>query len=206
MASDLPSERVLLVEGDDDKHVVLHLVRQNQLGMPAFKIIVAEGFPNLVRAIGPRIKESGRLVVGILADANSDPAARWEEIEGRLRKADVEPAPNMDRTNGTVIEGKPRVGIWMMPDNRSIGELEDFVADLIPEGDPVWPMATRYIEDIPPDVRKFKSGKIMKAKIHAWLAARKQPRKMGSAINAGDLNATAPVAMRLTGWLRELFG
>ena len=206
MPSDLPSKRVLLVEGDDDKHVVQHLVSQNQLGIPVFEIITAKGFPSLVREIGPQIKASGRLVVGILADANSDPDVRWEEIEGHLQRANVEPAPNMDRTNGTVIEGKPRVGIWMMPDNRSVGELEDFVADLIPEGDPVWPMATRYIEDIPLDVRKFKSGKIMKAKIHAWLAARKQPRKMGSAINAGDLNATAPVAMRLTGWLRELFG
>ena len=93
-----------------------------------------------------------------------------------------------------------------MPDNRSAGELEDFVKALIPDGDPVWPMAVRYIEGIPPGVRKFTSNKILRAKIHAWLATRKEPRKMGTAIYARDLNAAAPVAIRFTDWLRELFG
>ena len=70
----------------------------------------------------------------------------------------------------------------------------------------MWPMAKRYIEGIPPDVRKFTPGKILRAKIHAWLAARREPRKMGAAIYAHDLNAAAPVAMMFTGWLRKLFG
>ena len=206
MAKDLPCKRVLLVEGVDDKHVVLHLAPSGQSGIPAFDIIDQEGFPNLVRAIGPQIKVPGRLAVGILADANSDPDARWEEIGNSLRKANVELAANKNRTHGTVVDGKPRVGIWLMPDNRSAGELEDFVKALIPDGDPVWPMAVRYIEGIPPGVRKFTSNKILRAKIHAWLATRQEPRKMGTAIYVRDLNAAAPVAIRFTDWLRELFG
>ena len=62
----------------------LHLAPSGQSGIPAFDIIDQEGFPNLVRAIRPQIKVPGRLAVGILADANSDPDARWEEIGNSL--------------------------------------------------------------------------------------------------------------------------
>ena len=93
-----------------------------------------------------------------------------------------------------------------MPDNGSAGELEDFIQELLPEGDPVWPRAQRYIDDIPAAHRKFTAGKILRAQIHAWLATRKEPRKMGTAVGAGDLNATHPLATQFVDWLRRLFG
>ena len=70
--------RVLLVEGADDMHVVRHLQdRQDRSDIPAFDIVDKDGIANLIRAIGPEIKAPGRLAVGILADANDDPRARW---------------------------------------------------------------------------------------------------------------------------------
>ena len=177
--------------------------------MPAFDILNKEGLANLISAIGPEVKAPGRLAVGILADANDDPNARWREIAGRLRKAGVETPDRLDSAGGVIVAGmvgRPRVGIWLMPDNGSEGELEDFVEKLIPEGDPVWPLAERYVGGIPLDARRFKPGKFLRARIHAWLATRAEPRKMGAAIGRGDLDATAPLANTFAEWLRGVFG
>ena len=92
-----------------------------------------------------------------------------------------------------------------MPDNESSGESEDFVKHLIPIKDPVWPLAQDYIDKIPSEHRKFKNKKIVQAQIHAWLAAHANPRKMGTAIEAGDLDAQAPLAKSFADWLRQLF-
>ena len=172
--------------------------------MPEFDILDKKGFPNLEVAIGPEIKAPGRIVVGILADANDYPDRRWQAIADRLRNANFEPPPALE-PDGTIIEDTPRVGIWLMPDNRSADELEDFIERLIPTGDPVWPLAQAYINGIPTADRKFSDGKVQRARIHAWLAARAEPRKMGGAIGAGDLDATLPPAIAFTAWLRELF-
>lgn len=92
-----------------------------------------------------------------------------------------------------------------MPDNLRSGELEDFVHDMIPESDPVLPRARCYIDDIPGEDRKFSDAKRTRAYVHAWLAAHKKPRLMGTAITAGDLNPDVPVADAFVAWLRNVF-
>ena len=205
--------RLLLVEGGDDEHVVRHLCRLHQErragdqpDVPDFAISDKRGFPNLKAAIGPEIKVPGRTALGILVDADTNVDARWGEIAHQLRQAAAVELPTETLRAGIVVEGKPRVGVWLMPDNGSAGELEDFIRRLLPAADPVWPRAQRYIDDIPEADRKFATGRILRAKIHAWLATRKEPRKMGAAVGAGDLNATDPLATRFVDWLRRLFG
>ena len=173
--------------------------------MPDFDISNKGGFPNLKAAIGPEIMVAGRMALGILVDANEDLDARWKAVGHQLRQVAVDP-PTRITAAGIVVAGKPRVGVWLMPNNGSAGELEDFIQKLLPEGDPVWPRAQQYVDDIPAAHRKFTAGKILRAQIHAWLATRKEPRKMGAAIGAGDLNATHPLATQFVEWLRRLFG
>lgn len=210
--ADVPP-RLLLVEGGDDEHVVRHLCRfhqerlraDDQPDMPCFAISDKRGFPNLKAAISPEIKAPGRIALGILVDADDNVDARWQAVLHQLRQAAVDP-PARAAAAGTVVEGTPRVGIWLMPDNGTAGELEDFIQRLLPTGDPVWALAQRYIDQIPEAHRKFATGKILRAQIHAWLATRKEPRKMGVAIGAGDLNATSLLAGQFVDWLRRLFG
>ena len=45
----------------------------------------------------------------------------------------------------------------------------------------------------------------MRAKVHAWLATRGEPRKMGSAIYAQDLRVDGPLSTTFANWLQELF-
>ena len=91
-----------------------------------------------------------------------------------------------------------------MPDNGAPGELEDFVRKMIPDSDPVWPKADAYIDDIP-EPRKFQSHKVEKAKVHAWMATRKKPGRMGAAIGAGDLDVRVASCQTFVSWVRELF-
>ena len=202
--------RVLLVEGPDDKHVVIHLSERSGLTQN-FVIVEKEGINSLLDSIEVEVDIPGRTVLGIMLDANDDLDARWQAVTGRLNRIrqedhfDLPDLPAQPEPGGTIIEGRLRIGIWLMPDNHSTGELEDFVGSMIPSGDPVWPLSEAYIEGIPPADRKFAPGKIQRAKVHAWLATREEPRRMGLAIKARDLVTDAANTAAFVGWLRTLF-
>lgn len=92
-----------------------------------------------------------------------------------------------------------------MPDNQAIGELEDFVKTMLPECDPVWPLSRQYIDGIALKHRKFRAKKELRARVHAWLATRKQPGRMGAAIKEGDLDIDGDLAVSFTEWLDRVF-
>ena len=202
--------RVLLVEGPDDKHVVIHLSERSGL-THNFRIVEKEGKDSLLDAIEVEVDIPGRTVLGIMLDANDDLEARWQAVTDRLHRLrqedhfDLSDLPPQPEPGGIIIDGRLRIGIWLVPDNRSTGELEDFVGSMIPSGDPVWPRAQAFIDGIPPDDRKFAPGKIQRAKVHAWLATRESPRPMGLSIRAGDLDTTASNTNTFVNRLRELF-
>ena len=92
-----------------------------------------------------------------------------------------------------------------MPDNSNPGELENFVERMIPAADSVWPLSQQFIAGIPSTDRKFAAGKTLRAQIHAWLATREDPRQMGLAIGARDLEIDGPLCQRFLAWLTCLF-
>ena len=203
---------VLIVEGNDDERVIHHIADRID-AVVEFGILSKGGIDPLLAAIERDIKVSGRDTVGIVADANDDLNARWQAVTDRIRRAGlgIDPPTHPDPA-GTIIRKaarRPRVGIWLMPDNRSSGELEDFVAKMIPRDDPVWPRAETYINEIIRDVprppRKFTEKKALRAKVHAWLATREHPRQMGTAIGARDLAVDVRDCQSFADWLRRLF-
>lgn len=195
---------VLLVEGQDDEHVIRHL-RERNLPIPEFGIDDKKSVSKLLAAIEADVLAPGRTAVGILVDADGDVQSRWQAVADRLLRANVT-SPDKPDPSGTIIDSTPRIGIWLMPNNETSGELEDFVADMIPKGDPVWPKSQAYIDGIPTSDRKFSHGKTLRAQVHSWLATRAEPRKMGSAIGARDLDVDTLGVTRLVDWLRRLFG
>lgn len=203
--SDPSARRVLLVEGRNDKHVVLHLCKRHQ-STPDFDILDRGGLEPLLETVGAELNVLGRQAIGTLVDANDDVAARWKSVTDRLLNEGIT-APGQPTPKGTVIDTiqKPRVGIWLMPDNASTGELEDFVMQMIPEDDAVWPLSKRYIGEIPKAGRKFREDKTRRAELYAWLAARENPRQMGSAIGSHDLNVDGGLCRNFLAWLKTLF-
>ena len=203
MATGWSAAKVLLVEGVNDKHVVLNL-RKRLAPTLEFESLDKGGIKNLLDAIPLEIKVPGRQIVGIVADANNSIRARRQAIADKLSAAGVRPPSTFD-AEGTIIQGKPRVGVWLMPDNDHSGELEDFVAKLVPQGHKVWPRAVQYIDGIPPSERKFKEHKAVRAKLYAWLATLEEPQLMGVAIRTGSLTVASPAAESFANWLRRLF-
>ena len=201
---ELPPSKLLLVEGQDDKHVVEHLRRKLAPDL-TFSCRDTGGSDPLLKAIPLEMRQDDRSALGILVDANADATARWQAIGDRLHSEQLR-LPGRPKDGGTIIEGDLRVGVWLMPDNSQPGELENFVAELVPEEDPVWPLAERYVDGIPSGDRQFSPMKEMRAKLHAWLATREEPRMMGAAIGAGSLDTSAPAAQALVAWLTALFG
>ena len=152
------------------------------------------------------------MAVGFIVDADDDSGAHWRQIVNEIAGANGEiQLPQAPDPNGTIIPedpaiGSPRIGIWVMPDNASTGELEDFVLRMIPDDDRVWPRAQGYIDNIPADARRFDDNAITKNQVHAWLAARKFPGLIGLAIREGDLDTTNPLSQTFLAWLTRLFG
>ena len=206
LEGNVPEPRVLLVEGQNDKHVVLQLCNRHP-AIQDFLIRDRDNVEQLLESVGGELNSPGLLALGILVDADTNPAARWDAVKNRLLEEGVQDL-DQPNTNEVVVttEGKPRVGIWLMPDNESSGELENFVEQMIPAGDPVWPLAQNYITQIPSEDRKFTESKELRAKIHAWLATREDPRQMGLAIRTRDLEVDGDLCQNFLAWLTNLFG
>lgn len=129
---------MLLVEGQDDLHVVGHICERHSSDF-SFDIISKDGWEKLRGSISVEIKVPGRQIVGILADADDDPAGRWDSIKDQLRKADIN-AEGPSFPQGLIVAQSPKIGAWLMPDNKRPGELEDFAIEMIP-------MQTKYGDD-----------------------------------------------------------
>ena len=206
-----PADPLLLVEGPNDKHVIRHLVELHDPTLD-FAIKDYEGIDGVLTRVSIHIDESTRPAVGIVVDADTVPSESWNRVCGQISNAqrDISPIPTTPDPNGTIIPenpsiGSPRVGVWIMPDNLSLGELEGFVAEMIPDDDRVWPLAQRYVNQIPHIERTFAEAKTLRAQIHAWLATREDPRQMGLAIRTRDLAINNPLSQSFLSWLTNLF-
>ncbi len=197
--------RLLLVEGAEDEHVI-RAIRERLPALPSFHHEAAGGVTQLLNRIDLEIDRPGREIVGFVLDGNDQPQDRWAAIRHRLRQANAPDPPSPDPA-GTIIRRSDGadVGVWMMPDNGSPGELEDFLAAMIPNADRLWDSSKRFVESIPSRDRKFPEGKLLRAQIHVWLSVQERPRRSGQAIVAKDLDLAGGVAWRFQAWLSELF-
>lgn len=167
-------------------------------------VVAKNGVREVIKSITNEIKAPGRTAVGFVLDANDELYDRWASINNQLRKVSLG-LPDKPIRSGTIVSRTPRVGIWLMPDNESPGELEDFVAQMIPDDDPIWPLAKQYIGGIPEADRQFTLKKARRAEVYAWLSARKNPGLMGAAIGKHDLKTDGTVCREFSQWLRRLF-
>ncbi len=146
------SDAVLIVEGQDDRHVVGHLWHRQTGEEPPFDILDAGNDRKALSMFGLALRDPRRRAVGILVDADDNAPGRWEAVRRRLSDEDIT-APIESNRDGIIIEANedvPRVGVWLMPDNSSAGELEDFVVkmarSLTRYGRVLKPISTAFIQ------------------------------------------------------------
>lgn len=205
--------RVLLVEGKDELRVLPELLELAGIPWPKgaepVRIEEQDGIANILAPafIETALKASGVTMVGIVVDANGDPASRWEKVRARL--ATIRPGFPAELPPAGVIHevaDKPRVGVWLMPDNVRAGMLETLLLALR-AGDPV---LHDHARDATAQARAFgapfRDVHLEKAELHAWLAWQDPPgRQLHDAVRARELPPAPSVTAPFVAWFRQLF-
>jgi hypothetical protein len=212
-------QRVLMVEGKDDEKVVEHLLKVR--GMPqTFKIVQPRGqghygdagIEQLLDQVALTLKgesETERLALVLDADTNID--ARWAQLRDRLRRGGFGGIPEMPEEAGTIVDfdletRTVKFGVWIMPNNKFPGMLEDFLAWLVPNEDKMLSHVDAFLRRIPTEDRLFQETHFAKARIHSYLAVQREPGKpLGLAITCRYLDPDKDaIVSPFLDWLRSI--
>ena len=212
----------LHVEGRDDVHVVKHLLLRHDIDCPIEKDSrpVREFAPSVpeirgahdrnavLDSIEPAVRVSNGRSVGFLLDSDGEPRDRWRAVCDRLRVFALY-LPDEIPPEGFVVdvaEFRARVGVWLMPDNRREGAVEQFLEDLVDDEDALFPIAERSTAEARRSGAELPAADHRKAVLHTWLAWQKAPGlPYGTAIKAQFFRDDSPTALAFADWYRQVF-
>jgi len=200
----------LLVEGNDDQHVIWALCEKNKL-KENFDVIDCGGIEKLNNEIEVRLKSTDILdfdTLGIIIDADSDINKRWSTLKKMLIQKGFN-LTNELPPSGLVYKNaeEVKIGIWIMPNNNLNGMLEDFIRFLVPKNDLLLPIANETLEQIEKqNLNQYNTIHKSKTLIHTWLAWQEDPgTPMGLSITKKYLTTDEETCNKFVNWLKELF-
>lgn len=206
-------KKVLLVEGADDVQTILGLLDVYKLES-GFNIMSCDGKDNLMLRFDAMLKNpSAYSVIGVVLDADENAGSRWQQVRDRLTKTGFYLCRKMPLDNqGMIIEGIdtnvfPKVGIWIMPDNRYCGTLENFLLDMIDKDDELLGKVEEVLTDIETlKIKRYRNIDRNKAKVHTFLSWEKKPGKsLRTEIVSRVLNPKTDTATNFINWLKRLY-
>jgi hypothetical protein len=155
-----------------------------------------------------RLKSPEVQILGVVIDANDDFSGRWRRLH-QLLIPFFPDVPYDMQSEGLIVgnsSGK-RVGVWIMPDNRSRGMLETFLQVLIPnEFAAVWDHAKVSVAEARKCGAPCTDKHLDKAHIYTWLAWQSPPgERFGTAILKNILDAKSEKAAQFVDWFRKLY-
>lgn len=216
VATDEMARPELHVEGRDDFHVLRELLAQHGLATGATsphprspRFGVADGVERLLDAIDVAVRAAGDRPVGFVLDADISLCNRWQAVCDRLREVGMAPPKDSPAEGyiGVAADYKATVGVWLMPDNRREGTLEDFLNDLVAQGDTLIGYAGEATEHAAGIEQRFAETDRQKAVLHTWLAWQNRPGcPYGTAVRAKYFDHNAEVAQRFVDWFKRLYG
>lgn len=205
MAEKYPQK--LLVEGKDDMHVIWALCEQFSL-KETFDVVNIEGIGNLPDHISLRLKQSGIKTIGIIIDADTEIGSRWEQVRNQLLNEGIA-VPEVLPPTGLILSvtNKPKIGVWIMPDNTLNGMLEDFIRFLVPSNDQLLQEVNIHLNNIESkNLQKYNPTARSKATIHSWLACQSDPgTPLGQSITKKYLDTNTEICQTFISWLNNLF-
>ena len=95
-----PFKQQLLVEGNDDQHVIWALCQKFRISQ-TFEVIDCKGIDKLYRQIEGRIPSPNTETLGIIIDADMDLAVRWRQVKAKL-DLDISGLPDDFPPNGLI--------------------------------------------------------------------------------------------------------
>lgn len=196
----------LLVEGNDDMHVIMALCQKFSV-TENFEIIDCKGIDKLLTQIPIRLKQSGFETLGIIIDADTGIKSRWGTLQSIFSKQGIS-LPDEIPNDGLILKTNIlTIGVWIMPNNDLNGMLEDFVSFLIPKDDKLLPVANQTLKTIEEEnLNKYIPAHKSKAIIHSWLSWQADPgTPMGLAITKKFLTTQEEICKKLIDWLSLTF-
>ena len=203
------------MEGGTDKRVVPYLMEANGVawerdGRPVVHIDDIGGVDELLKPgfLEAELRASGLEALGVIVDANGDAAARWNQVGARCASEFPQLPDEIPQGGLSAVHGDgQRFGVWIMPDNRFSGMLEDFLVRLIPEdSEPLHRLAKESVAKAAAFDAPFKRTHRTKAEIHTWLAWQDEPgRQLHQAVDHRVLDPRRPESRPFVAWFRNLF-
>ena len=213
----------LHVEGKNDVQAIKHLLLRHGIDCPIEndwrsadefsdnvpEIKSAGDGRRVLAAMGTAVPVSSGRSVGFVLDADAAAENRWRAVRERLGTFELDLPDSIpeDGFVGDIAEFRVRVGVWLMPDNRRSGALEEFLQDLIDENNRLLQVAMDSTETAKASGAGFPESRKNKAVLHAWLAWQETPGlPYGSAIRARYFRDDSPAAAAFVQWYRDVFG
>lgn len=199
--------RVVLTEGKNDAHLILQLCVY--FDVPStFGFYDCNGDDKVLKRLnGLLISSEPPEIIGVIIDADApNLRSRWQSVSEILVNHGYEP-PVAPHAGGTILhsEGKPSVGVWLMPDNVTDGMLEDFCARLAPENFINY-ASTCVTQAQGAGVTTFRTPHLAKAIVHTYLAWQDEPGlPLGLAVKSRALNPENDIAHKFHDFLLNLF-
>ncbi len=210
------SKSRLMVEGSDDQHVVIQLMKRHgydwdRIDPEAVYVEDCKGVDTLLDApkIAAAVKTYHRL--GFVFDADESPLRRWQGICNVLNNHSLVPpaSPSLGGWIADVASSDiviKRIGVWMMPDNSNKGMLETFLESMNSPDDPLWKYSAEANKQALSHGSKVVPARSSKARVHTFLAWQEEPGKpLGQAVNAKMFDANGELATRFVAWFHRLF-
>jgi Protein of unknown function (DUF3226) len=209
------SPNLLLVEGDEEKRVIPyfmdeHVVWGDRKDDWVVQIEKFDGVDSLLKpgVIEAAAKTPGLRAVGVMIDANDQFESRWDRIRQRcLRISPNIPAELPPEGLIHVTTSGLRIGVWIMPDNRSRGMLETFLCYLVKSDfQPLWTFARECCLKSKDHGARYIEAHGDKANIHTYLAWLDPPgRSLHVSVLARALDARLPLGEQFVRWFVDLF-
>lgn len=213
MASVKPNR--LLVEGDEEVRLFPQLLDKhvdwgNRREEWVVEIIKCDGVEPILDSglVGMHSKTSGLRALGIIVDADANVENRWTRIKNRWPKEFGE-LPDDLPPDGLIHKGLkgPRLGVWIMPDNRSSGMLETFLGALLrPDLATLWGFACDTCGESRDRGATYRDVHRDKAKIHTYLSWLDPPgMSLHVAVMRNAVETRTPLGQRFVRWFIDLF-
>jgi hypothetical protein len=216
---------ILIVEGPDDLLFIKRFCEECKI-TPEFEFLNTlqppiEGFEQARKAFQNLIESSLRgsenISIGIIVDADDTKKVnRRDSLTDALQTSGFATGTEIKKIRDTLsgdayLEDKSttaniRVGIWIMPNNQDEGDLETFVASLVPEQKNN--LLLKLAEESLVKAQSIATYKIPASKglIYTYLAWQRQPGKpFWHKATTKYLDITVPEAQKLADWLTRLF-
>jgi len=205
--------KILIVEGGDDKHSVISLMKKHtdwpEKGQYPVWVEVGSSVEQILEPgyLTTEIKASKVRIVGVMLDADTQAHGRYQRVQ-QLCATIFPNLPTHMPEGGLVVDNEDkRFGLWLMPDNTSEGALETFLRHLVPDHkEALWKQACDSVTAAISAGAECRGNHVPKANLYTWLAWQDPPgQSPGLALIRQILDPHSKHAEAFVSWFKQLY-